>query len=95
MASEPEAPVAFALAGVDPNPVGGAGRVRFALAEAADVSVAVFDALGRRVAVLAAAPMAAGAHAVPFPAASLAPGVYVVRLVAGAERAARTVTVVR
>ena len=95
VASEAEAPEAFTLAGVDPNPVGGVGRVRFALAEAADVSVSVFDALGRRVAILAEAPMAAGAHELPFPAASLAPGVYVIRLVAGTEQAARTVTVVR
>ncbi len=93
--SEDDASETFAFSGVDPNPVGPAGRVRFALAAAADVSVAVFDALGRRVAVLAQAPMAAGAHELPFPAATLAPGVYVVRIVAGAERASRTVTVVR
>ncbi|WP_420456272.1 NF038122 family metalloprotease [Rubrivirga sp.] len=95
VAAEDGADGAFAFSGVDPNPVGPAGRVRFALAEAADVSVAVFDALGRRVAVLADAPMAAGAHELPFPSATLAPGVYVVRIVAGDERAARTVTVVR
>ncbi len=95
VAGEDGADGAFALSGVDPNPVGTAGRVRFTLAAAGDVSVAVYDALGRRVAVLAQAAMTAGAHEVPFPAASLAPGVYVVRVVAGAEQATRTVTVVR
>ena len=87
---------AFAFAGVHPNPVGGAARVRFALAAADDVTVDVYDTLGRRVAVLAeGAPLAAGPHALAFPTSTLAPGVYVVRVTAGDDTASRTVTVVR
>ena len=96
VAAEDGADGAFAFSGVHPNPTGGDARVRFALAGAADVTVAVFDALGRRVSVLAdGAPFGAGLHDLAFPTAALAPGVYVVRVTAGAEGATRTVTVVR
>ena len=96
VAGEPGAEGVFAFAGVHPNPAGGDARVRFALATAADVTVDVYDTLGRRVAVLAeGAPLAAGPHALSFPASTLAPGVYVVRVAAGDDAAARTVTVVR
>ncbi|PAP75199.1 NF038122 family metalloprotease [Rubrivirga marina] len=96
VAGEPGAEGAFAFAGVHPNPAGGDARVRFALAGAADVTVDVYDTLGRRVAVLAeGVPLAAGPHALTFPASTLAPGVYVVRVTAGTDAASRTVTVVR
>ena len=96
VATEGEVDGAFAFSGVHPNPAGGNAHVRFALAESADVTVAVYDALGRRVAVLAdGSPLASGPHDLAFPTASLAPGVYVVRVMAGAESASRTVTVVR
>ena len=47
------APDAFALDAVYPNPVAGAAAVRYALPEAADVRLVVFDVLGRAVATLA------------------------------------------
>lgn len=96
VAGEPGAEGAFAFTGVYPNPAGGDARVRFALAAAADVTVDVYDTLGRRVAVLAeGAPLGAGPHALTLPTSALAPGVYVVRVAAGGDAAARTVTVVR
>jgi hypothetical protein len=75
-----------------PNPARGATLVRYALPQAARVRLALFDALGREVVVLADAEVPAGRHAVPLAGRALAPGVYVLRLVAGADvRTARLV----
>jgi hypothetical protein len=51
--------------------------------------------LGRRVAVLAEGPTAAGAHRATFDGAGLASGVYLVVLEADGQRAARKVMIVR
>ncbi len=88
------APSAAALAGlatapeaqptrVYPNPTAAAATLAYALAEPADVRLEVYDALGRRVAVLADGPHEAGSHRAPFDGAGLAGGVYHWRLVAG------------
>lgn len=54
--------------------------------------MAVFDVLGRRVATLVDGVVGAGAHTATWDAGGAAPGVYVVRLVAGpAVRSARLV----
>ncbi|WP_412061784.1 T9SS type A sorting domain-containing protein [Rubrivirga sp. IMCC45206] len=89
-----ETPVrgAFELA-VAPNPAAGRATVSFALVTAGEATVEVFDVLGRRVATLADGPLAAGDHALTWTGA--APGLYVVRLRAGAEAGVQTVTVVR
>ena len=78
-----------------PNPARGRLGVRFALPAPGPARVALHDALGREVAVLADGPHAAGAHEAALDAAALAPGVYVVRLAAGGRLLARPVTVVR
>lgn len=86
----------FAVVGAVPNPVGSGGAVRFRLAEAADVTVTVFNVLGQRVAVLAERqPLAAGTHDLPLRADGLAAGTYLVRVDAGRDSGARTLTVVR
>lgn len=93
--SEPAPDGTFAL-GVAPNPIQHNAQVRFALAEAEPVELAVLDLLGRRVAsVLDGGVYPAGAHAVSLDASSWAPGVYVVRLVAGGEVQTQRLTVVR
>ena len=78
-----------------PNPTRGALRVVFALGAPAEVTLDVFDALGRRVARLLAGAQPAGPQALTLDAGRLAPGVYTVRLVASGQTASRTVTVVR
>ena len=86
----------FRLRGVAPNPARGDATVRFDLAEAADVSVRVFDVLGREV--LAAPPqtLAAGAgRSVSLDVSALPAGIYVVRLAAGADAVTGRFTVVR
>ncbi len=66
---------------VAPNPARGAARVALTLGEAQHVRVAVYDALGREVALLADGPMNAGLHQLPLNGAGLGAGTYVVRMV--------------
>jgi photosystem II stability/assembly factor-like uncharacterized protein len=80
-------PRAYALSVPRPNPFSGETSIAFALPEAADVALEVFDLGGRRVALLARGRKDAGQHAVSFRprsgGAELPSGVYFVRLVAG------------
>ncbi len=79
-----------------PNPASGAARVRLTLSAPADVSVAVYNTLGQRVAVLAdGAALATGTTDLPLDTASLAAGVYVVRVTAGASVTTQKLTVIR
>ena len=95
-ADAPAGVLPFALYAPAPNP--SAGRpvaVRYALPEAGAVRLSVVDVLGREVAVVAEGERSAGEHAVTTPSAGLAPGVYVLRLQAGARSATRKLTVTR
>ena len=83
------------ILGSYPNPAGRTARVAFELATAADVSLRVFDAMGRQVAVVAAGARGAGAHAVTVDLGGLASGVYVLRLDAAGEVATSRIAVVR
>ena len=94
VATEGAQAVETVLQSVAPNPTRGSATVTWTLADAGEARVAVYDLLGREVAVLADGPLAAGAHRAEVPA-GLAPGVYVVRLAAGSAVDARRVTVVR
>jgi hypothetical protein len=78
-----------------PNPARGRAMVRVGVPDPGPVDVAVYDAVGRRVAVLASGERAAGWHDLGVEAGGLAPGVYVVRAVTGDSVATRTLTVVR
>ena len=66
-----------------PNPFRSRTILRYALPEDAAVRLTVFDALGRRVAVLVDEAQPAGWHEASFDPAGLATGVYVCRLEAG------------
>ena len=93
--SEGTAGLAFGLGAPSPNPSRGTLRVPFALDEAGEVHLAVYDALGREVAVLAGGLRQPGAHEARISGAELSAGVYLVRLVAGDRSDVRRVTVVR
>ena len=96
VAAEPGAPEAPALAlAAYPNPFAGRATLAFALPEAGPVRLAVYDALGRRVAVLLDAVRPAGRHAVAFDARGLPAGTYVVHLSAGGAAQTQRVTLVR
>ena len=76
-----------------PNPTRGDATVAFGLAEGGAARVAVYDVLGREVAVAADRAFGAGRHAVPVPAGALPAGAYVVRVqtAAGVQTARLTV----
>jgi hypothetical protein len=75
-------PDEFSLSANYPNPFRTSTEIRFGLPQAAEVSLEVYDLLGRRVAVLASERMQAGFHRVHLNGAELSSGVYVYRLVA-------------
>ncbi|MEM8602137.1 MAG: T9SS type A sorting domain-containing protein, partial [Bacteroidota bacterium] len=84
------------LGAVYPNPAGGAVTVPVTLREAAEVTVMVYDVLGRAVATVARGRVEAGRHAFGLDTGTLAPGVYVVRLdAADGQTATQRFTVVR
>jgi hypothetical protein len=75
------APPAFDLAQNSPNPFGPHTAIRFSLAKAASINVAVYDAEGERVATLANGSRAAGQHSVDWDGTDengrhVSPGVY-------------------
>ena len=93
---EPVAPgPALALGVARPHPVSGRGEMQVTLGEAGTARLGLYDALGRRVGLLADGPFAAGTHTVPVDASRLAPGVYVVRLEAAGRVTTRRLVVTR
>ena len=91
--AEPEPGAGLAL-GVT-NPARGRVAVQYTLPATGAVRLALYDALGRQVAVLAQGAQAAGSHEATLDARSLAPGLYVLRLAAADGHLARSLTVVR
>ncbi len=95
-AVEDEAAPTAARLGVYPNPSAGRGTVTVTVPASVHLRLAVFDVLGRRVAVLADGPREAGAHGFAFDGARLPAGVYLVRAeVGGAQVLSARLTVVR
>jgi acyl-CoA thioesterase I len=78
-----------------PNPFNPVTEVRWNLAERGRAAVFVFDARGRRTAVLADGVFAAGPHRAAFDASGLPSGIYVCRLRAGAVRESRKMLLIR
>ncbi len=88
-------PETAALSAAHPNPFRGTATVTLSLPSPQRVEVALFDVLGRRVAVLHEGPLAAGSHALTLDGAGLPSGVYVVRAEGGGFTVARRVTMVQ
>ncbi|MEM1042109.1 MAG: DUF4397 domain-containing protein [Bacteroidota bacterium] len=93
--SQSALPTETALTGAYPNPFSRAATVAFALPEAVDVRLAVYDVLGREVARLVDGQVEAGRHQATLDGAALANGIYIVRLAAGAVVRTERVTLVR
>ncbi|MFQ3597685.1 MAG: T9SS type A sorting domain-containing protein [Chloroherpetonaceae bacterium] len=73
----------YALAQNYPNPFNPTTNISYVLPKAENVSLKVYDVLGREVATLVNEVKAAGAYTVPFNASNLASGVYFYKLQAG------------
>ena len=88
-------PERLSLDGAYPNPFAGRTTVRYALPVDTRVVLAVYDLLGRRVAVLADGFARAGYHEATWDAAGLPSGVYLFRLETAGQRLLRKVTLLR
>lgn len=86
---------AFALTLSGPNPVRGGTAVAVTVDEPSSVRVAVYDVLGRRVALLHDRALGAGRTRLTLDASALAPGVYAVTALGADGQAAARFTVVR
>ncbi|RPH95664.1 T9SS C-terminal target domain-containing protein [candidate division KSB1 bacterium] len=76
-------PPAFALTGPYPNPFNSSTEIHLELVRAEDVSIDMFDILGRCVHTQTIPDAATGVHRISFNAANLASGLYIVRVEAG------------
>ena len=94
-AGVPGSATALAFAPVSPDPVRGVGRMRFTLAQAGHVRLAVHDIQGRQVALLANADLPAGPNGIDFsPSAwNASPGLYLATLQAGGRTIVRRFSV--
>jgi mannose/cellobiose epimerase-like protein (N-acyl-D-glucosamine 2-epimerase family) len=79
----PLVPKGFTLSQNYPNPFNPTTTIAYALPKASNVSLKIYDVLGREVATLVNERKAAGSYAVPFNAAGLSSGTYFYRLQAG------------
>ncbi len=84
-----------AVEGAYPNPFREQTAIRFHLEDATDVRLAVYDLLGREVAVLTDGPMQPGMHESLFDGQGLSSGVYVWHLRAGDQVQSGRVNLVR
>jgi photosystem II stability/assembly factor-like uncharacterized protein len=75
-----ELPTAFALKQNYPNPFNPTTTIPFSIVAAGHVRLAVYDALGREVALVVDEDLAPGTYTAPFDASALASGVYFYRL---------------
>ncbi|MBL0174887.1 MAG: T9SS type A sorting domain-containing protein [Ignavibacteria bacterium] len=91
------APVSISLDTPYPHPLAaqGSGTVRYTLAQASNLRLSLHDALGREARVLASGFTDAGEHIASVESGGLAPGLYLLRLLAGGQAVQKTVIVTR
>lgn len=77
------APSQFELRGNYPNPFNPSTVIRYNVPNTADITLSVYDMLGRQVAVLVNGVQSAGSYDVTFNATNLSSGVYLYRLQSG------------
>ena len=78
-----------------PNPFNPATIIEFALPEAVEVQLSVYDILGRHLTTLVDDLLQAGYHEVTFDAGHLASGVYIYRILAGEFEKTRQLTLIK
>ncbi len=90
-----EVPSQFALEQNYPNPFNPTTQITFALPEASDVSIRVFDATGRLVGTVVENYMPAGNHSATIDAGSLPSGVYFYEMKAGDYSATKSMVLTK
>lgn len=91
-----DTPRAFRLSAPRPNPFTSSSRFEVSLEEADELTIAVHDALGRRVALLHDGALRAGTYTLSLNANALPPGLYLIRATDGrGTTATRSVALVR
>lgn len=88
-------PSEFKLGKASPNPLRGQAKLEYTLPEDAEVSIAVYDVLGRQVERLVDGTRKTGVHQAQVNATNLSSGKYFVRMRAGSFRKTQQLTVVR
>jgi hypothetical protein len=88
-------PEGLTLSAPYPNPASGSATLTYTLDEAAEATLSVYDALGRRVATLASGMQAPGEHMAEFDGSALPSGVYLARLSAGPQQATQRIVLHR
>jgi len=78
-----------------PNPFNPTTTIPFSVSESSEVRLAIYDLLGRQVAVLVEGVVTAGSHAVVFEAGQLPTGVYLVRLEAAGKVQTQRITLMK
>ena len=90
-----DAPLGIRLDQNYPNPFNPSTAIRWTMDAGSETHLAVYDVLGREVAVLVDGWMPAGSHSVTFDATDLPSGVYVYRMIAGGQTLQRKLTLIR
>ena len=88
-------PTDFAITSAYPNPFNSVMRIGYALPEAADVRLSVYDVTGRLVTELVRGRMQIGMHTAVLDGADLASGVYLIRLDAAGKTSQIKVALVK
>ena len=88
-------PTTPVLVGNYPNPFTHATTITFQVGAPMDVSLEVFDLLGRKVRTLVEGPVPAGTHTIHMQARDLPAGLYIYRLSAGTTVVNRTMTILK
>ena len=94
-AAEETRVASLALLVADPNPLTSSTTIRYDVPRDAFVTLTVYDILGRRVATLVSSRRLAGSHQVHLDGRTLASGVYLCRLSAGASQDTEKLLIVK